>query len=57
MAAIFLVCSRCTARMAGAELSGNVLDGYEHPPNATVTASSIRDHNRSQTISEKGGGF
>ena len=53
VAAIFLVCSRCPAQIASAELSGNVLDSSGAAiPNATVTAINVattiaaQDHQR-----------
>lgn len=42
VAALFLVCSRCPAQIASAELSGNVLDfSGAAVPNATVTATNV----------------
>ena len=54
MAAIFLVCSRCQAQIASAELGGNVLDASGAAlPNATVTATNVATTIAHKTVSEK----
>ena len=56
--AIFLVCSRCPAQMASAELSGNVLDSSGAAiPNATITATNVETTIAHKTISGKSGDY
>jgi Carboxypeptidase regulatory-like domain/TonB dependent receptor len=56
--AIFLICSRCSAQIASAELSGNVLDSSGAAvPNATVTAINVETSIVHTTASEKGGDY
>jgi Carboxypeptidase regulatory-like domain/TonB dependent receptor len=58
VAAIFLVCSRCQAQIASAELVGNVLDASGAAlPNATVTATNVATTISHTTVSEKGGDY
>ncbi len=58
IAAIFVICSRCSAQVASAELSGNVLDvSGAAVPNATVTATNVETSIAHTTASEKGGDY
>jgi hypothetical protein len=57
-AAILLGCSRCSAQVASAELSGNVLDATGAAiPNATVTALNVATSISRSTVSEKSGDY
>jgi hypothetical protein len=58
IAAIFLICSRCSAQVASAELSGNVLDATGAAvPNATVTATNVDTTIARTTVSGKSGDY
>jgi Carboxypeptidase regulatory-like domain len=58
MAAILLVCSRCPAQIATAELSGNVLDSSGAAiPNATITATNVETTIAHKTVSGKSGDY
>ena len=58
VAALFLACSRCTAQIATAELSGNVLDASGAAvPNATVTARNVETTIAHSTVSGKNGDY
>ncbi len=58
IAAIFLICSRCPAQVASAELSGNVLDATGAAvPNATVTATNVDTSIARTTVSGKSGDY
>src|SRR6202453_2899139 len=57
-AAILLVGSRCSAQVASAELSGDVLDATGAAiPNATVTAVNVATSISRSTVSEKSGDY
>jgi len=58
IAAIFLIGSRCSAQIASAELSGNVLDSSGAAvPNAVVTAINVETSIVHTTATEKGGDY
>src|ERR1700756_2056351 len=58
VAAFFLMCSRCSAQIATAELSGNVLDASGAAvPNATVTARNVETTIAHSTVSGKNGDY
>jgi hypothetical protein len=56
--AIFLICSRSSAQVASAELSGNVLDATGAAvPDATVTATNVDTSIARTTVSGKSGDY
>ena len=58
MVAVFLLCLRCPAQIATAELDGSVLDSTGAAvPNATVTATNVETAIAHKTVSGKNGEY